>query len=902
MAAMTTPNDPLFPQQGHFARIGDIARAWQDTTGRGVTVAVFDDGVQTTHPDLAGNIAIRPFIASGGGVFGADPLSAGAWHGTAVAGVIGAVQGNGTGGSGVAPGVTLTGLNYLVAVQAQPVSVWIEALRWGGGFDIVNASWGRTPDYEPGQSAQPGGGRAGMLDALAGIAAGGRGGLGTIIVQSAGNDSKNTQGDGLHVSRHTITVSATDDAGFATGYSNWGSTLLVSAPGTTLTTDRTGAAGAAPGDSVTGAGTSFAAPIVSGVVALMLETAPGLGWRDVQNILAFSARQTGSLPGQGTTGHEFGAWVSNGASVWNGGGATTSVSYGYGMVDALAAVRMAEAWHLLHDTPQTSANERVVTATMSGSRPIAELGRTDVALQVSGNIAVEHIEVSLRVTHSWSSDMIISLVAPGGAEFRLMQREGGQTLTDFGWSWTFGVEGARGLASAGTWRLRIEDVEPEEGGTLNALSLRFIGGDLPGFRVHHLTEDFAALAAWEPGRKTIATAGGADRLNLSAIEGDVSLSLAAGGALSVDGAAWGKLAARAAQAVMGDGDDIVTGHDFGVVLHGMRGRDLLVGGLGTDQLFGGEGDDILVSAGGSNLLHGGDGMDTALLNALRRQGTLSGTADGFIFAKPWGTDTLVSVERLVFLDGSLEFDAGAIAAQVARLYQAALGRLPDPFGLAFWTDMLAGGRAGLGTIAQGFLGSAEFATRFPALDDTGFVTLLYANVLGRAPDAGGLAFHTGRLGGGIARDGVLLDFSESGENRGRTSGLIEDGLWVANQSALTVLRTYATVLDRLPDQGGLAFWTVRIAQGAIDYDGLAAGFMGSAEFQARYGALSNRAFVEQLYLNALDRPGDQGGIAFYTGRLDSGAWTRADVVETFAFAEEMSGRLAPFVTDGILFA
>ena len=901
-AAMQTPNDPLFASQAHFALIGDIQRIWQDTTGQGVQVGIYDDGVQTAHPDLAANYDPSLHFVRQGVTWSPDPLTASDWHGTAVAGVIGAAGNNGIGGIGIAPGASLTGVNYLDAVQAAPFAVWLDALRWGAGFDVVNASWGRTPDFTAGLSPVPGTGTNQMMQAIAHSAAEGRGGLGTTFVKSSGNEAMNAQGDGLNTARHVTLVAATDAGGHVAAYSNWGASVLVAAPGTTLTTDLAGPAGAAPGDYLTAFGTSFAAPIVSGVVALMLEANPGLGWRDVKTILATSAAQTGSTPGTAAEGFERDAWFSNGGSLWNGGGATFNLSYGYGMVDAYAAVRMAEAWHLLHATPQTSANEALVTATMSGTRAIPTLGRVEAALNVTGNVAIEHIEVALSITHSWASDLLVSLVSPDGVAFPLMLRDGGRTLMESGWSWSLGLEAARGLTSAGTWRLRIDDVEPGDGGTLTALTLRFRGAEAEASRVHHLTEDFPLLAAWQPGRTTLAPVSAEDRLNLSALQGDVALSLAQGGALSVGGAHWATLGGRFAQAVLGDGDDVVIGHDFGVVLHGMRGNDLLVGGAGNDQIFGGAGDDVLVAGSGGNLLDGGDGFDIAVLQALRGVTGLSVEQDGRVATNPWAVTTLVSIERAVFLDGTLDFDAAAAPAQVARLYQAALGRAPDPFGLAFYVHGLAAGSFNLANMAEGFLASPEFQSRFPMLDDAGFVALLYDNVLGRAPDAEGLAFYLDLLRSGAPGASLLLGFSESPENIGLTAPLLDGGLWVPSDSALTVLRTYRTILDRLPDPDGLAYYVLQLEAGALDFRRMADGFMGSPEFQAIYGALSDRAFVELLYLNALGRPGDAAGIDFYSGLLEDGAWTRADVVTGFAFAPEMAVRLSPYAADGIAFA
>ncbi|KAE9412555.1 hypothetical protein Angca_005488, partial [Angiostrongylus cantonensis] len=82
-------------------------------------------------------------------------------------------------------------------------------------------------------------------------------------------------------------------------------------------------------------GTSFATPIVSGVIALMLQANPNLGARDIQNILALTAKR---VDPNGSN------WTTNGATNWNGGGMHASEDYGFGEIDARAAVRLAETW------------------------------------------------------------------------------------------------------------------------------------------------------------------------------------------------------------------------------------------------------------------------------------------------------------------------------------------------------------------------------------------------------------------------------------------------------------------------------------------------------------------------------------------------------------------------------
>jgi hypothetical protein len=104
--------------------------------------------------------------------------------------------------------------------------------------------------------------------------------------------------------------------------------------------------------------------------------------------------------------------------------------------------------------------------------------------------------------------------------------------------------------------------------------------------------------------------------------------------------------------------------------------------------------------------------------------------------------------------------------EVARLYFAALDRVPDETGLAFWVDQRDGGQS-LNQLAAQFRSSAEFKTLFGENpNDDQYVIRLYENVLDRAPDESGLAFWRGELTGGSAtRDSLLVSFAESPENR-----------------------------------------------------------------------------------------------------------------------------------------
>lgn len=647
---MATPTDPLFSLQWHFDFLGDIQTIWDEYSGAGVTVAVYDDGVEYTHEDLDDNYDSSAHFEYLGDEYDPDPIAITDGHGTAVAGIIGA-EWNSTGGVGVAWGSTIIGINYLEDIQngydsnlfswSQADQDFYEAaLSYAGEFDIMSNSWGSTPLYGSWQSLAEYE-NYGDTAILESIIANGRGGLGTVVVLASGNETLNLNGDGLNSLRETISVAATGSDGFITDYSNWGPGLLVSAPAASVTTDLSGEAGynwASNSDDLTYAGiidptsdtdytatfggTSAATPVVSGVVALMLEANPDLGWRDVQNILAMTAAQTGSTMGDLGAGNEQSEWVtsdSNDSGSWNGGGLTYNLSYGFGMVDAFASVRMAEVWLDMIGDAQTSANEEIVSIDYSGSPIIladatsnsnGDEGLTYIDFTVTQDISIETVMLTVELDHDYGNDLTFGLIGPDGSFAPVFFNETG--VNDDGnfdvafmaddWTWTFHITGFLGYSSAGDWQLVFEDSAQFDQGTLIDYQVDFYGSEATDDSIHIVTNDFTEMTDYDSNRAVLSdTDGGTDWLNFVSVNpdsgnGDVTLAMSAGGAFSVDGSNWGSLAAGAdvfENAVVGDGDDTVTGNDLDNIIMGMRGDDTLDGGAGDDTLEGGDGDDTL---------------------------------------------------------------------------------------------------------------------------------------------------------------------------------------------------------------------------------------------------------------------------------------------------------------------
>ena len=644
------PTDPLYAQQWHFPLIGNIQRIWDSYDGSGIHVGVYDDGVQSTHEDLAANYdASLHFVYLGTTYVPVIDLTTEDFHGTACAGIIASVDGNGLGGVGVAHGARITGVDVFDPALNANDAIEGAMIRWANHFDIMSNSWNWDPFYDDFQDI----GDAGSLhsnyaDWYETISQTGRNGLGTVIVQAAGNETSNANGSGVNVSRHTITVSATESDGFVADYSNFGTTILIAGPASAVTTDLMGNDGYnGTGDADPIAvnytsdfgGTSAATPTVSGVVALMLDAAPGLGWRDVQNILALSAGHTGSAYGGAIAGFETGSWDTTGSTDWNGGGRAYHLSYGYGMVDAFAAVRMAEGWARMSGAAQTSANEVTVSAAYNGS-PVAipTFGTVSLGVNVTSDVEIESIYVTLTITHSFASDLVLYLRAPDGSEIPIFLNEGGSTLFDSGFEYTFGVEAARGYSSVGLWQLIVDDVSNGDGGTLADFDLEFHGRAASVNDIHTFTDDFLALAALDAGRRTFEdTNGGTDWLNFAGLSQAVTGRIGVGYDIRVGGVVWGQVAADTFENVWltdgndsltgGGGNNLMVGAQGNDKLNGFRGNDTVEGNLGNDRLDGGVGNDTVDGGLGVDELTGGTGADTFIFGAGYRRDIITDFTD-----------------------------------------------------------------------------------------------------------------------------------------------------------------------------------------------------------------------------------------------------------------------------------
>ncbi len=626
------PTDPLFYDQWYLSD-ANILPVWKDYTGKGVDIGIVELGVMNfNHPDLAPNVS-SDFLENY-----PTPTELIQEHTTLVAGVIGAAR-NGEGSVGVAYDAELSSF----ALEGPYPEVGFRQ------FDIVNNSWGYVPRFVSNFLTDPT--VAALLEEGAAF---GRDGLGTATVFASGNSrasGDNANYENIGNNRFAISVGAINanaDIGslvtYQAAFSTPGANILVSAPGSNIVSTSNllkNSNGSTFGDDYEAArGTSFATPIVSGVIALMLEANPNLGYRDIQKILAYSAKQVDA------TGSD---WTFNGAYNWNGGGLHVSHDYGFGIVDALAAVRLAETW-TEKQTYYNEHSEGVVNEPGDGVPiPIQDGGGLSWTSNVNlGDwFSLEHVQVRVDLDHANLGDLVITLISPDGTRSVLLDRPGVSTTDPDGdgaasLNFTFGSTHYWGEQISGTWTLQVADANMNgASGTLKNWELQFFGEDTNFNDTYIYTNEFGALGAG--GRATLVSNGGSDTLNAAAITSNSIINLTPG---SISTLAGRQLTIADPSAIYnafaGDGDD---------QLIGSGGDNALYGGRGNDALSGGGGRDILSGDRGNDTMTGGAGQDIFVIEKR------AGDADAVVDFKAGG------VEKLAFVGfgEGFSFDFLAIA-------------------------------------------------------------------------------------------------------------------------------------------------------------------------------------------------------------------------------------------------
>jgi subtilisin family serine protease/subtilisin-like proprotein convertase family protein len=389
-------SDTLMPNQWHLENRDangnpagadiNIRAAWPLAKGAGVTVAVADEGVELSHPDLVGRTAGAPHKNFHNNSENGNPMNLLVnRHGTSVAGLITADTDNSLGLAGAAPLASLA--SWVIFDGSGSIATDEQlAVMFGYRADVVNIqnhSWGGLANQQVVPSFQE-------SIALDDAVTTGRNGHGVVIIRAAGNHRTsfgNVNDDGYASSPNAIAVGAVRLDGRVASYGSRGSSILVSAPSgdsgfaTLVSTDLTGANGynqiSFTGDqnnyvfgSVGFSGTSGSTPQISGITALMLSANPNLNLRDVQHILIQSARHYD---------------LADPAVQTNSAGFRTSDNVGFGVPDAGVVVKLAQTWSNL--PPRT-----IIKKSYTGGTAIPELGTKVQVLGPNVPLAITAIQ------------------------------------------------------------------------------------------------------------------------------------------------------------------------------------------------------------------------------------------------------------------------------------------------------------------------------------------------------------------------------------------------------------------------------------------------------------------------------------------------------------------------------
>lgn len=526
-------NDPVVELQRWWLEAINVGPAWDlGLSGSGVNIFFLDDGLDFDHPEFAGRY-VSALEVSGDTVMPSNQAST---HGTSCAGFAAAGANNSVCGVGIAFEAGVAGATYtagsepIFTVGVADGTVHVHSHSWGTDacdkdHDFFatttaecpfDARWSNSPCVasacagvnwrqdlspvhlctieiirycdRPNQYSDT----AGPYDpacsdywdlwvscvhqALSnqnsellrnGVTTG-RGGKGVIYVFASGNEYEigdNVNFEGWLNSIYTISVAGTAMDGKHAVYSSAGAPVHVSAPGGESGNGRmvTALASVAGGGQChdAGAGTSFACPIVAGVVALMLEANSLLGWRDVQDILARTSQHVDPSDASWTT---------------NGGGLKHSNKYGFGQIDAGAAVIASQEWRPEQSTLQAlfAKDISVELAIPTGGNDVScavDVGPTEVSFMES----IEHVVVYVTTTgHTNRGDIEFELTSPAGTVSVLTWQhdERGNDYTN----WKFMTVRNWGESPNGQWTLMVSDrKENSATGSLSSWILAIYG-------------------------------------------------------------------------------------------------------------------------------------------------------------------------------------------------------------------------------------------------------------------------------------------------------------------------------------------------------------------------------------------------------------------------------------------
>ncbi len=486
-------DDPLYGCQWHLDNTGqypnpagaakdiNVESVWAgDNLGAGVNIAIVDDGMYWAHDDLVENVSFTRnrnyfditlgVIDVPNDIFHFDPLSAVlggtpvAKHGTRVAGII-AARDNDIGVRGVAPRASIYGYNLLFSLNHTVINRVDAMTRNVGDTQVSNNSWGFKDDGWP---------RLPVMSWETAVTHGTEGGNDVSYVWAGGNGHEkgdNSNLDGRANFHRVLAVCGVNRNDVRNPISERGANLWVCGP-----TDGYGGPGLTTTENYhkyTGnfGGTSGATPMVSGVLALVRHANEDLTWRDARLVLAGSARRNDSSD----SGWETGALRYGSTSERY----RFNHQYGFGAVDAAAAVTLADGWVNVPAYRSQTAESADLDIAIPDLPADATRDPVSSTIELGDEVEfVEFVEVNVDFDHTAFRNLEIELESPAGAVSQLLTHaerdpnNADQSQGAFGKRFRFGSARHLGENAEGTWTLRVADAIRESGGRNGAGSIR----------------------------------------------------------------------------------------------------------------------------------------------------------------------------------------------------------------------------------------------------------------------------------------------------------------------------------------------------------------------------------------------------------------------------------------------
>lgn len=435
-------DDPLYDKQWHLKTVGADTIPFSSQGvggGKGILIGIVDDGLQHAHPELVDRYAANySWNFNSGNSRDPSPRDAGDGHGTSAAAVAVGTRLNGHCGQGVAWGASVAGIRLIAepvtgATEAEALSFHSESIR------IYSNSWGPA-DTGYGMDAPS---RV-VREALAYFA----GVQNRIYVWASGNGRDNGDScafDGYAGNPYVNSIGAVDFDGNQAWYSEGCSNLMAVAPssgsvGKGITTaDLMGSAGYSSGECTSNfGGTSSAAPLASGIIALLLEKNPLLSWRDVKHVIALGSTQ---INPQDSSWHT------------NARGYHHSNIYGFGLLRVPDLLKSLETYTLLDQKQKQVFSSTIRPTKGSANSFLVNMTNTQITF-------VENTILRISLSHPNRGEIEIRLISPAGTMSVLAPRRYGDHNSNYpsegdGWSLSslhhWGEQEADGL-----WEVQVD--------------------------------------------------------------------------------------------------------------------------------------------------------------------------------------------------------------------------------------------------------------------------------------------------------------------------------------------------------------------------------------------------------------------------------------------------------------